>query len=310
MSLSAFAGLSANTPFYNVLLGIAMWFGRFAVIVAVLAMAGSLAAKRRLPAGPGSMPTTGPLFVTLLIGAVVWAYLGILFEFLMETVAWERWEGTIEYTFMAPLSRAMHLAGQGVFAILYGLVRATFLFIVCAFVFFDLQMPDAKYLAAFVVLLVRLIEVVADRHLVIEEGHVLVQRLLVELLLVERPPELVERQLVIRGAGTQADDGRIGGLGIAEAAIAETGSVIMSEPRVADRAVTLMTGTLVIVCPAPNLLPSLDEAAGVLRRIGTSGSSYATFITGPSRTADIERQLTVGVQGPGVYHVILVDQLT
>ncbi len=68
---SAFAGLSANTPFYNVLLGIAMWFGRFAIIIAVLAMAGSLAAKRRLPAGPGSMPTTGPLFVVLLIGAVL-----------------------------------------------------------------------------------------------------------------------------------------------------------------------------------------------------------------------------------------------
>ena len=64
---------------------------------------------------------------TLLIGAVVWAYLGILFAFLMETVAWERWEGTIEYTFMAPLSRAMHLAGQGVFAIIYGLIRALFL---------------------------------------------------------------------------------------------------------------------------------------------------------------------------------------
>src|SRR4026208_2586370 len=91
---------------------------------------------------------------TLLIGAVVWAYLGILFEFLMETVAWERWEGTIEYTFMAPLSRALHLAGQGVFAILYGLVRATFLFVICAFVFFDLVIPDANYLAAFVVLLV------------------------------------------------------------------------------------------------------------------------------------------------------------
>jgi ABC-2 type transport system permease protein len=91
---------------------------------------------------------------SLLIGAVVWAYLGILFLFLMETVAWERWEGTIEYTFMAPLSRAMHLAGQGVFAILYGLVRATFLFGICAFVFFDLQMPDANFLAAFVVLVV------------------------------------------------------------------------------------------------------------------------------------------------------------
>ena len=83
---------------------------------------------------------------TLLIGAVVWAYLGILFEFLMETVAWERWEGTIEYTFMAPLSRAMHLAGQGVFAILYGLLRATFLFVICGFVFFDLSMPDATVL--------------------------------------------------------------------------------------------------------------------------------------------------------------------
>jgi ABC-2 type transport system permease protein len=91
---------------------------------------------------------------TLLIGAVVWAYLGILFEFLMETVAWERWEGTIEYTFMAPLSRAMHLAGQGVFAILYGLLRAVFLFCVCAFLFFDLSMPDAKFFPAFVVLVV------------------------------------------------------------------------------------------------------------------------------------------------------------
>ena len=91
---------------------------------------------------------------SLLIGAVLWAYLGILFMFLMETVAWERWEGTIEYTFMAPLSRAMHLAGQGVFAILYGLVRATLLFVVCAFVFFDLRMPDAQFFPAFVILLV------------------------------------------------------------------------------------------------------------------------------------------------------------
>jgi len=91
---------------------------------------------------------------TLLIGAVVWAYLGILFEFLMETVAWERWEGTIEYTFMAPLSRAMHLAGQGIFAIAYGLLRATFLFVVCAFLFFDLAMPNAQFFPAFVVLVV------------------------------------------------------------------------------------------------------------------------------------------------------------
>jgi K+-transporting ATPase ATPase A chain len=73
---SAFAGLSANTPFYNVMLSIAMWFGRFAVIVPVLAVAGSLASKKRLEVTAGTLPTHGPLFVTLLIGTVV--LLGVL----------------------------------------------------------------------------------------------------------------------------------------------------------------------------------------------------------------------------------------
>jgi len=68
---SAFAGLGANTPFYNGWLGLAMWFGRFAVIVPVLAIAGSLAAKKRLAHGPGTMPTHGPLFVGLLVGTVL-----------------------------------------------------------------------------------------------------------------------------------------------------------------------------------------------------------------------------------------------
>jgi len=68
---SAFAGLSANTPFYNGLLAAAMWFGRFWIIVPVLAMAGSLAAKRRTPPTAGTMPTHGPLFVVLLVGSVL-----------------------------------------------------------------------------------------------------------------------------------------------------------------------------------------------------------------------------------------------
>ena len=68
---SAFAGLSANTPFYIVMLAIAMWFGRFAVIVPVLAIAGSLAAKKRLEVNAGTMPTHGPLFIALLIGTVL-----------------------------------------------------------------------------------------------------------------------------------------------------------------------------------------------------------------------------------------------
>ncbi|MBU0892507.1 MAG: potassium-transporting ATPase subunit KdpA [Gammaproteobacteria bacterium] len=68
---SAFAGLSANTPFYNVLLAAAMWLGRFGVIVPVLAMAGSLAAKKRATATDGTLPTHGPLFVALLAGVVL-----------------------------------------------------------------------------------------------------------------------------------------------------------------------------------------------------------------------------------------------
>jgi potassium-transporting ATPase potassium-binding subunit len=68
---SAFAGLSANTMFYNIALGLTMWFGRFWPIVAILAIAGSLARKARLPASAGTMPTHGPTFVILLIGTVL-----------------------------------------------------------------------------------------------------------------------------------------------------------------------------------------------------------------------------------------------
>ena len=68
---SAFAGLTASTPFYDGLLSVGMWFGRFFVIIPVLAIAGSLAAKRQVPAGPGSFPTTGPLWVGLLIGIIL-----------------------------------------------------------------------------------------------------------------------------------------------------------------------------------------------------------------------------------------------
>lgn len=73
---SAFAGLAANTPFYNLLLGVVMWLGRFAVIVPVLAMAGSLAGKKRLAVTEGTLPTHGPLFVVLLVGTV--ALVGLL----------------------------------------------------------------------------------------------------------------------------------------------------------------------------------------------------------------------------------------
>jgi K+-transporting ATPase ATPase A chain len=68
---SAFAGLSANVPFYNALGGVEMLFTRFWLAIPTLAIAGSLAQKKRVPVGPGTLPTHTPLFVVMLIGVVI-----------------------------------------------------------------------------------------------------------------------------------------------------------------------------------------------------------------------------------------------
>jgi K+-transporting ATPase ATPase A chain len=68
---SAFAGLNANTHYYNLMLGAAIFLGRFGVIVPVLAIAGSLAMKKKLPVTAGTMPTTGTLFIAILIGTII-----------------------------------------------------------------------------------------------------------------------------------------------------------------------------------------------------------------------------------------------
>ena len=96
-------------------------------------------------------PRENTLATELLVGAVIWAFLGIIFEFMTETVAWERWEGTIEYTFMAPLSRSMHLGGMGAYAVLYGLIRATILFFAVA-AFIGIHVPYANFGAALALL--------------------------------------------------------------------------------------------------------------------------------------------------------------
>jgi ABC-2 type transport system permease protein len=83
------------------------------------------------------------LATKFLVGGVIWAFLGIIFEIVTETVAWERWEGTIEYTFMAPVSRPVHLIGMGLFAVLYGIVRAAILFAaIVAFIGIHLSHPN------------------------------------------------------------------------------------------------------------------------------------------------------------------------
>jgi ABC-2 type transport system permease protein len=87
----------------------------------------------------------------LLVGGVIWAFLGIIFEIVTETVAWERWEGTIEYTFMAPVSRPVHLIGMGIYAVLYGLVRASLVF-VAVVAFIGIHLPNPNYSAAIALL--------------------------------------------------------------------------------------------------------------------------------------------------------------
>ncbi|HEV7640239.1 MAG TPA: ABC transporter permease [Gaiellaceae bacterium] len=91
------------------------------------------------------------LATKLLVGGVIWAFLGIIFEIVTETVAWERWEGTIEYTFMAPVSRPVHLIGMGIYAVIYGLVRAAAIF-VAVVAFIGIHLPQANYGAAIALL--------------------------------------------------------------------------------------------------------------------------------------------------------------
>lgn len=100
------------------------------------------------------------------------------------------------------------------------------------------------------------------------------------------------------------------GISLARAGIAETGSALMAESTLADRSIGMLPRSQAIVIPTRALLPSLDEAAPILRALALApGRNMVTLVTGPSRTADIERVLTVGVQGPGRVMMLFADDL-
>lgn len=114
----------------------------------------------------------------------------------------------------------------------------------------------------------------------------------------------------IPAAPEESRDERLG-VSLANKAIAETGSVLMAEPTLADRSTAMLTRTNITLCRTSDLVPSLVDAAAVLKAVAMQpGGGYATLITGPSRTADIEMSLTVGVQGPARVVIIFVDDLT
>src|SRR3970282_699773 len=90
------------------------------------------------------------LILSLMIGAIFWNYLSVVFSFIAETIAWESWEGTLEYTMMAPVRRTSQILGSSVYAILYGLVStAVILAVLVAFFGLDLSHADLLTAAVF-----------------------------------------------------------------------------------------------------------------------------------------------------------------
>src|SRR5215212_6289918 len=79
----------------------------------------------------------------LMVGTLVWHYLSMVFDMVSEAIQWERWEGTIEYTFMAPISRLTHLLGQAAFAMLYGILHTSVILVILA-MFFQLDLSQAN----------------------------------------------------------------------------------------------------------------------------------------------------------------------
>jgi len=87
----------------------------------------------------------------LMTGSLLWGFLSVLFHEISAAIAWERWEGTLEYTFMAPINRSIYIVGQSIFAVVYGVTRtAISLFIVV--MFFDLSLKGANLASALLVL--------------------------------------------------------------------------------------------------------------------------------------------------------------
>jgi L-lactate dehydrogenase complex protein LldG len=114
---------------------------------------------------------------------------------------------------------------------------------------------------------------------------------------------------LVGGSVMEVADAELG-VSVGCLAVAETGSVLLGSNDPQARMVGMLARTHVVVVTADALVPSLDEAATTIRSLARPGPDqlrYLGFVTGPSRTADIERVLTIGVQGPRALHVVLIE---
>jgi len=118
-------------------------------LAVVLIARGANTAVGGEPLSPAQVDT---LILFLAIGALVWHYLAVVFQTVSEMISWERWEGTIEYTFMAPVRRGTHMVGTALFSLVYGFVHTAVVLVIVVLVF-DLDMGNANYLSASSVLI-------------------------------------------------------------------------------------------------------------------------------------------------------------
>lgn len=153
-------------------------------------------------------------------------------------------------------------------------------------------------------------EVVAGESAAVAAIAALVDRLqAARVTATSRASRLAPARSLVGGTVRAVADAELG-VSTALAAVAETGSVLLGSNVTEDRLVGMLAQTHVVVIETSSIVASLDDMAEELRRLSRPGPNqlrYCTLITGPSRTADIERVLTVGVQGPRTLHLILVE---
>ena len=161
MSLAILASCDASYAFVERNINLAKRYWGWEVVwllytvcnsLAVVLIARSVNCGRRVGKSSATVEVDR-LVLFLAIGALVWHYLAVVFEVVSEMIAWERWEGTIEYTFMAPVRRSTHMVGTTLFCLVYGLVHTAVVLAVIVVVF-DLDMHRADFVAATAVLAV------------------------------------------------------------------------------------------------------------------------------------------------------------
>jgi L-lactate dehydrogenase complex protein LldG len=120
----------------------------------------------------------------------------------------------------------------------------------------------------------------------------------------------VSEDTAVPGAGrSQIAAALAGGVGIVagKAGVAETGSVLLADDSLAARLLGMLADICVVILPAGSIVRDLDAAGELIAELDRQGHRYLSMVTGPSRTADIERVLTIGVQGPRVLQIVVLQ---